>query len=180
MLNKLFNKAADSFEDVAAAIARIPDRLADRHFISQGFWLDRICRARLDYVGHLESLAADWPVIGSRIGREVALPRLNSSAAIAFSPPIPLPPGPVALRAEIDAERLWFAYRVGTGAWQRLPQTFDASILSDEAAMPGSPNFTGAFVGMACQDMAGTGAPADFEHFTYRERDFLADPFATA
>ena len=72
-----------------AAIARIPDRLADRHFVSQSFWLDRICRARLDYVGHLESLAVDWPAVGRRIGREVALPQLNSSAAIAFSPPIP-------------------------------------------------------------------------------------------
>jgi hypothetical protein len=82
-------KAADGFEDVCAAIARIPDRLADRHFVSQSFWLDRICRARLDYVGHLESLAVDWPAIGRRIGREVALPQLNSSAAIAFSPPIP-------------------------------------------------------------------------------------------
>ena len=46
--------------------------------------------------------------------------------------------------------------------------------------MPGTPNFTGAFVGMACQDMAGTAAPADFDWFCYRERDFLADPFATA
>jgi hypothetical protein len=82
-------KEADSFEDVCAAIARIPDRLADRHFVSQSFWLDSICRARLDYVGHLESLAVDWPAVGRRIGREVALPQLNSSAAIAFSPPIP-------------------------------------------------------------------------------------------
>ncbi len=30
---------------------------------------------------------------------------------------------------------------------------FDASILSDEAAAPGTPNFTGAFVGMGCQDI---------------------------
>jgi xylan 1,4-beta-xylosidase len=46
--------------------------------------------------------------------------------------------------------------------------------------MPGSPNFTGAFVGMACQDMAGTAAPADFDWFSYRERGFLPDPFAIA
>ena len=52
--------------------------------------------------------------------------------------------------------------------------------LSDEAQMPGSPNFTGAFVGMACQDMAGTAAPADFDWFSYRERGFLSDPFAIA
>ncbi|HVW20598.1 MAG TPA: hypothetical protein VHC86_05240 [Opitutaceae bacterium] len=44
---------------------------------------------------------------------------------------------------------------------------FDASILSDDAAIPGSPNFTGAFVGMACQDLAGTGHPADFDYFDY-------------
>jgi xylan 1,4-beta-xylosidase len=98
----------------------------------------------------------------------------------AFTAPIALAPGPVGLRVEVDEERLYFAYRHAAGPWQRLPQTFDASILSDEAQMPGTPNFTGAFVGMACQDMAGTGAPADFDYFTYIERGFEADPFATA
>src|SRR5258706_487972 len=98
----------------------------------------------------------------------------------AFTPPIALSPGPVGLRVEMDEERLYFAYRLATGPWQRLPQTFDASILSDEAQTPGSPNFTGAFVGMACQDMAGTAHHADFAWFSYRERGFLADPFATA
>ena len=53
---------------------------------------------------------------------------------------------------------------------------FDASILSDEATLPGQPNFTGAFVGMACQDMAGTGAPADFDWFDYVEREYRPDP----
>ena len=52
---------------------------------------------------------------------------------------------------------------------------FDASILSDEATAPGLPNFTGAFVGMACQDLAGTAKPADFDWFEYRERDYVAD-----
>ncbi|MEJ8629472.1 hypothetical protein P0F65_05840 [Sphingomonas sp. I4] len=46
---------------------------------------------------------------------------------------------------------------------------FDASILSDEATLPGLPNFTGAFVGMACQDMSGSGHPADFQYFHYAE-----------
>ena len=98
----------------------------------------------------------------------------------AFSAPIPLARGPISLRVEVDDERLLFAWRQGGDDWQRLAQTFDASILSDEAQMPGSPNFTGAFVGMAAQDMAGTAAAADFDHFTYRERGFTADPFATA
>jgi xylan 1,4-beta-xylosidase len=98
----------------------------------------------------------------------------------AFTAPIAIAPGPIGLRVEVDEERLYFAWRLGDGAWQLLAQIFDASILSDEAQMPGSPNFTGAFVGMACQDMAGTGASADFDYFRYRERPFLADPFATA
>jgi hypothetical protein len=79
------------------------------------------------------------------------------------------------VRVEVDYERLRFAYRLGTGEWQWLPQLFDASILSDEATAPGLPNFTGAFVGVACQDLAGTGRPADFDWFEYRERDYAAD-----
>ena len=60
------------------------------------------------------------------------------------------------MRVEIDFERLNFAYRMGNGDWNWLPQQFDASILSDEATAPGAPNFTGAFVGMSCQDATGT------------------------
>ena len=98
----------------------------------------------------------------------------------AFTAPIPVPSGrPIGLRVEVDGARLLFAWRVGSDAWQRLPESFDASILSDEANLPGSPNFTGAFVGMACQDMAGTAAEADFDFFTYAPRDFRDEPFAS-
>lgn len=96
----------------------------------------------------------------------------DSTQADAFTDPIRLPPGPLTLRAEIDYERLRFAFRAEGGEWVWLPQLFDASILSDEATSPGAPNFTGAFVGMACQDMAGTRAVADFDWFDYRERAF--------
>jgi xylan 1,4-beta-xylosidase len=90
-----------------------------------------------------------------------------------FTTPIALPPGqPVQLRVEVDEERLYFAYRLEGGDWQWLPQQFDASILSDEASAPGQPNFTGAFVGMACQDMSGSALHADFDYFEYRERPY--------
>ena len=105
----------------------------------------------------------------------------DSPQTDAFTPPIAIPAGkPVLLRAEIDYERLHFAYRVegADSAWHWLAQQFDASILSDEATAPGLPNFTGAFVGMACQDMAGTRLHADFDYFLYRERGYCADPFA--
>jgi xylan 1,4-beta-xylosidase len=103
----------------------------------------------------------------------------DSTQADAFTPPIAIPTGkPVHLRVEVDYERLHFAYRVeGVDQnWRWLPQQFDASILSDEASAPGLPNFTGAFVGMACQDLAGTARPADFDFFEYQERNYRCDP----
>ena len=105
----------------------------------------------------------------------------DSPQSDSFTPPVTIPAGaPVHLRVEVDFERLHFAYRVegGDGKWHWLPQPFDASILSDEATVPGQPNFTGAFVGMACQDTAGTAHPADFAFFEYRERGYRADPLA--
>ena len=116
---------------------------------------------------------------GEEAGRHIrvmsALP--DAPMADAFTPPIPLPPGPVELRAELDRERLLFAFRPGGDPdWTWLPELFDASILSDEATAPGLPNFTGAFAGIACQDLAGTGRAADFDWFDYEERDYRLDP----
>lgn len=105
----------------------------------------------------------------------------DSPQTDSFTPPIPVPVGKrVHLRVEIDHERLHFGYRVEgvDDDWRWLPQLFDASILSDEATAPGQPNFTGAFIGMACQDMAGSLKFADFDWFDYRERNFREDPFA--
>jgi xylan 1,4-beta-xylosidase len=73
--------------------------------------------------------------------------------------------GPVELRVEVDYERLRFAFRTNKQTWTWVPEVLDASILSDEASAPGQPNFTGAFVGMCCQDSSGLGRPADFDYF---------------
>ncbi|MEP9359512.1 glycoside hydrolase family 43 protein [Sphingomonas sp. KR3-1] len=99
-----------------------------------------------------------------------ALP--DSPQADSFTAPIAIPEGPIELRAEVDYERLRFAWRVPGGDWQWLAEQFDASILSDEASAPGLPNFTGAFIGMACQDLSGAGLHADFDWFDYQERAF--------
>ncbi len=114
-------------------------------------------------------------VIGKHLRVMTCTP--DSPQTDAFTAPIAIPSGqPVELRVEVDEERLLFAFRLRGGDWQWLPQVFDASILSDEATAPGQPNFTGAFVGVACQDGAGTACVADFDWFEYRERDFVADP----
>ena len=104
----------------------------------------------------------------------------DAAQADSFTPPIPILFGKrVHLRVEVDYERLYFAFRVEgvDDDWKWIPQQFDAGILSDEASAIGQPNFTGAFVGVACQDMAGTAHPADFDYFEYRERDYQPEPF---
>jgi xylan 1,4-beta-xylosidase len=122
------------------------------------------------YISHDEVLGKHLRVMSS-------LP--NHVQTDTFTAPIALPPGlPVELRVEVDEERLYFGYRLDGGEWQWLQQQFDASILSDEANAPGMPNFTGAFVGVACQDMAGTALHADFDYFEYRERAYSVNPTA--
>jgi xylan 1,4-beta-xylosidase len=99
-----------------------------------------------------------------------ALP--DQPQADAFSAPVAIPAGPVELRVDVDLDVLRFGYRLADqGEWRFLPETFDASVLSDEASLPGTPNFTGAFVGLACQDLSGTGHTADFDYFRYWERE---------
>jgi len=71
------------------------------------------------------------------------------------------------LRVEIDMARVRF-YRSPDGKeWFPVGGELDASILSDEHAVPCG--FTGNFVGMACQDLSGHGKAADFDWFEYRE-----------
>jgi len=115
--------------------------------------------------------------IGKHIRVMSCLP--DRSQSDAFSEPIALPGGKrVYLRVEVDFERLLFAFRIeGEGPeWHWIPGHFDASILADESGPQGNPNFTGAFVGMCCQDLAGTGRPADFDYFSYRDRGYQPRP----
>ena len=124
------------------------------------------------YISHDETIGRHLRVMS-------CLP--DSPQADAFTSPIAIAAGkPVHLRVEVDCERLHFAYRVEgiDKDWCWLPQQFDASILSDEATAPGLPNFTGAFVGIACQDLAGTLRSADIDFFEYRERSYRVNPFS--
>ncbi|MFD1951827.1 glycoside hydrolase family 43 protein [Sphingomonas arantia] len=83
-----------------------------------------------------------------------------------------VPDGAIDLRVSVNLDQLRFAWRSADATdWNWLPDVRDASILSDEASLPGLPNFTGTFVGMAAQDMAGTARPADFAFFHYDGKD---------
>lgn len=73
---------------------------------------------------------------------------------------------PVYLKAEVSYDRLQFYYSIGNEQYKKIGPVFDASILSDEACEEGW--FTGAMVGICCQDLTGSGKYADFDWFTYR------------
>lgn len=114
--------------------------------------------------------------IGKHIGVMSCLP--DQAQSDVFSKPVAIGDNEtVHLRVEVDYERLLFAFRMESGQrWQWIPEQYDAGILADEAGPQWNPNFTGAFVGMCCQDMSGNGSPADFDYFSCRERGYLANP----
>ncbi|HEY8594874.1 MAG TPA: glycoside hydrolase family 43 protein [Devosiaceae bacterium] len=75
--------------------------------------------------------------------------------------------GPVHLKVEVDRNTLQFFYATEEADWRSVGPVLDASILSDEAGKGEHGSFTGAFVGMAAQDLTGQVLAADFDHFTY-------------
>lgn len=74
----------------------------------------------------------------------------------------------VCLAADVDHERLYFSWSIDGDEWQRIDAELDASLISDEAGKSEHANFTGAFIGICCQDIDGTGRHADFDYFSYR------------
>ena len=78
--------------------------------------------------------------------------------------------GPVWLRAEVNYQSLVFSFSTDGSNWNKLPVVLDQSLISDEAGKGEGASFTGAFIGMACQDISGQNCPADFDYFEYIER----------
>jgi len=77
--------------------------------------------------------------------------------------------GAIFLRCDVDYEELVYSWSINGQNWNTLPIKLDQSVLSDETGKGEGANFTGAFVGICCQDLAGTLIPADFEFFEYTE-----------
>lgn len=71
------------------------------------------------------------------------------------------------LRATVARNTLAFAWSANGEQWHTIGDFLDYSVLSDEAGKGEGANFTGAFVGMCCQDLIGGSAPADFHYFEY-------------
>ncbi|MGN6711228.1 glycoside hydrolase family 43 protein [Anaerocolumna jejuensis] len=75
--------------------------------------------------------------------------------------------GRIYLKVTVDHDKLQFYYSItDEGGYMQIGPELDASILSDEACNEGW--FTGAMVGICCQDLTGFGAYADFDYFEYK------------
>ena len=79
----------------------------------------------------------------------------------------------VCLRADFNHADLQFYYAIEEGQWQKIGSVLDGSILSDEYVEDIEVRyracFTGAFVGLCCQDLSGRNLHADFDWFEYKE-----------
>ncbi|WP_312887180.1 beta-xylosidase family glycoside hydrolase [Clostridium lacusfryxellense] len=74
------------------------------------------------------------------------------------------------LKVEVHYCELRFFYAIKKDDWKQIGKVYDASTLSDDA-IEGSSAFTGAFVGIACQDLSGMNKHVDFDYFSYVERE---------
>lgn len=71
------------------------------------------------------------------------------------------------LKVMVDHAKLQFYYSItDEDGYQKIGPELDASILSDEACNEGW--FTGAMVGLCCQDLTGFRRSADFDYFEYK------------
>lgn len=107
-----------------------------------------------------------------KLGRvlDVAMCCNNWHSQYPLASPIQLPEsGEVTLKADVVYDRLVFSYATGD-KFTELPLELDYSVLCDEVGDGGADaNFTGAFVGIGCQDLDNQTRYADFAWFDYKE-----------
>jgi xylan 1,4-beta-xylosidase len=97
---------------------------------------------------------------------------LSEAAGASASPEIGIGiPGQEAvwLRCEVEFAELVFSWSLDGKDWKKIPETLDYSLISDESGRGEGASFTGAFVGMCCQDLSGQNVIADFDCFYYEE-----------
>ncbi|WP_082235710.1 glycoside hydrolase family 43 protein [Halobacillus massiliensis] len=75
----------------------------------------------------------------------------------------------VYLKVDVETNTYTYSYSFDGETWTEVPISLPSHKLSDDY-VEGGGFFTGAFVGMQCQDTSGNSLPADFDYFIYKER----------
>lgn len=83
---------------------------------------------------------------------------------------IPVNVKDVYLKVDVQENIYQYAYSFDGQTWHEIPIEFHSYKLSDDYIRGGG-FFTGAFVGMQCQDTSGQNKHADFDYFIYKEND---------
>ncbi|WP_079527752.1 glycoside hydrolase family 43 protein [Halobacillus hunanensis] len=73
----------------------------------------------------------------------------------------------VYLKVDAQTSTYKYSYSFDGESWHETPVTFESYKLSDDY-IEGGGFFTGAFVGMQCQDTSGQNQYADFDYFSYK------------
>ncbi len=80
---------------------------------------------------------------------------------------------PIQLKGHFIRNAIRFFWKQGNKDWLPIGGTLDGSILSDDYVQHDNGTykaaFTGAFVGLCCQDLSDNGAIAHFKYFDYQE-----------
>ena len=75
----------------------------------------------------------------------------------------------VYFKVNVDTDVYFYSYSFDGTEWIKIETLLDATKLSDDYV--NGPRFTGAFVGMNCDDMSGMKLSADFKYFRYSEKN---------
>jgi len=95
----------------------------------------------------------------------IATDAAESCEVLADDVPVPAT-GAIGMRLALKGAALQFEFSVPGGEWRQIGPVLNGAILSDDYNHLG---FTGAFVGMCCQDISGQKRHADFSCFVYQE-----------
>jgi xylan 1,4-beta-xylosidase len=108
-------------------------------------------------------------------GKRILRLTVNDCAALKEPvPPVALSDGPVKLRIHFQHDTFQYTYATHEENWKTFGPALPSAMLSDEYATRSrdgyfySFGFTGAFVGIACQDLSGLKKHADFDYFNYQ------------
>jgi xylan 1,4-beta-xylosidase len=78
----------------------------------------------------------------------------------------------LSMRVRYDHLRIQFEFATEDGLWSKIGPTLEGHILSDDYVQHASGKyraaFTGAFIGLCCQDLTGHGLPSYFDYFQYQ------------
>jgi xylan 1,4-beta-xylosidase len=109
-----------------------------------------------------------WNEEKGRVIDIITCDNLNFSQPIYDSMiPVPQDVEYVHLKVEVRTDAYKFLYSFDGSNWNEVPVSFESKKISDDYVQGSA--FTGAFVGMHCQDNGGTNRPADFDYFMYKE-----------